>query len=208
MWTPPGESSFLQGFAAGRDSMRGLILVLAFLLVPVVASAETFTVDAGGTDFYSGDIDGGYVFVGNISIERADDGTPVPLRRTNDGLGPNEVPDDGVDHIVRVEIFPQAYGNGAELVYTNDGFTTTYGAIMTYDGPAGNNDAFSGVIPGTIALQGVHVQYYVRAYGPTAGGNDFEAYVPGAFVNFFFDVAAGPIGDEDETWSKVKEFYR
>ena len=61
---------------------------------------------------------------------------------------------------------------------------------MPYDSPAGNNDKFLGVLPGQTFGVDTTVELYVECVGPTLGGNDFEAYVPGNAVNFFYEVQA------------------
>ncbi len=176
-----------------------LITAATALALATPAAALTITVDAGGNDFYQGDIDGATVFVGNIVVERMDTYAAVSLGRTNGQGVADTVPDDGVDHQVLAEIYPQAVGNGCEFVYSTDGFTTEATVAMPYDSPAGNNDKFLGVLPGQVFGTDTTVEFYVMCVGPTAQGNDFEAYVPGNKVNFFWEVqGGGPTCTDDD----------
>ena len=168
------------------------LLGLAALLLATPASALTITVDAGGNDYYQGDIDGATVFVGSIVVERMDTFAAVSLGRTNGQGVADLVADDGVDHQILAEIYPQAVGNGCEFVYSTDGWGTEATVAMPYDSPMGNNDKFLGVLPGQVFGADTTVEFYVMCVGPTAQpGNDFEAYVPGAAINFFWEVQGG-----------------
>ncbi len=175
-----------------------LIALLALALAPP-ASALTITVDAGGNEFYQGDIDGATVFVGNIVVERMDTFAGLSLGRTNGQGTAATVTDDGIDHQVLAEIYPQAVGNGCEFTYTTDGWGSEATVPMPYDSPQGNNDKFLGVLPGQVFGADTTVEFYVMCVGPTAQGNDFEAYVPGNKVNFFWNVqGGGPTCNDDD----------
>ena len=174
------------------------IVILAALASAAPASALTITVDAGGNDYYQGDIDGATVFVGNVVVERVDTFAAVSLGRTNGQGVADVVADDGVDHQVLAEVFPQAVGNGCEFTYSTDGWASEATVFMPYDSPAGNNDKFLGVLPGQVFAAATTVEFYLRCVGPTAQqGNDFEAFVPGAGINFFWEVQGPTCSDAD-----------
>ncbi len=182
-------------------SLVGLIGLLVVFVPPALpAWALTITVDAGGNDYYQGDIDGATVFVGSIVVERTDTFAAVSLGRTNGQGVADVVADDGVDHQLLAEVYPQAVGNGCEFTYTTDGWASEDTVAMPYDSPAGNNDRFLGVLPGQVFGADTTVEFYVLCVGPTAQpGNDFEAYVPGAGINFFWEVqAAGPTCNDSD----------
>ncbi len=175
-----------------------LLVLLTAVVAATPAGAATITVDAGGNDYYQGDIDGATVFVGNIVVERTDTFASVSLGRTNGEGTADLVPDDGVDHQILAEIYPQAVGNGCEFVYSSDGWTSEDTVSMPYDSPAGNNDKFLGVLPGQVFGADATVEFYVRCVGPTAlQGNDFEAFVPGAGINFYWGVEGPTCNDVD-----------
>jgi hypothetical protein len=168
-----------------------LTLCTAALLLPALAANAQFVEDAGGAEYFWGNIDGGDVFVGDIVAERADDYTQVTLGRTNGAAVGAEVADDGVDHQVLAEVFPAVFGNGCDLVYSTDGFGSQTAVAMPYDGADGNNDRFLGVIPGAVYGADTEVSFEVVCYGPTAYGNTFEVTVPGhdgSDVYFYWDV--------------------
>ena len=173
-----------------KTSPRLTLVAAAALLAAGPANAQ-FYEDAGGEAYFFGNIDGGDVFVGEVRAERADDYSPVALGRTNGGAIGDEVADDGVDHQVFVELYPQAYGNACYFEYSVDSLITWHFSAMAYDGPNGNNDVFMSVIPGAVYGADTQFAFHVLCEGPTAYGNTYHVTVPGNDgddVYFYWDV--------------------
>ena len=162
----------------------GAFLALGMLaLAPGSAYAD---VDAGGNDAYNN----AGIFVGNITLTNVDTAVAVSLARTN-GAGVPGAATPAV-HRVKVEIFPQAVGNGCTLNYSPDGFASTTPVVMGYAGPIGNNDSFTGDIPAAALASTNRIRFYLSCQHANLPAQNI--YVPGGLIDFYFDVDHGTPG--------------
>ncbi len=172
----------------GCSGVFATLVGITCLLAAGAARAETYTESGGGgSEATFGFPDGSIVWLGNVSLKRADTQSDVPVKLTGGGVA-NAVPNDGVAHDLRVELYPQRFGYACTLILTRDGWATSESVAMTWDGQAGNNDRFLGTIAGQVYVAPARVEVYLRCTGPTNSGNDFVVYLPGSSVNFFFEV--------------------
>ncbi len=184
----PGTTPFSP---ARTRATLGLAAALLAALCCGPAAATTYEGDAGGAEAFGDYLNGNYVYVGDVVVERADNMNAISLGRTNGEGIPDDVPDDAVDHDVYIEIYPQAVGNGCELTYSNDAWVTEATLTMSYLGPDGNNDVFAETIPGSYFGEDGQVQFYFECTGPLPNNDDFVVYVPGSFINFLWNVIGG-----------------
>ena len=184
----PGSTTEQHSRTRRATTCAGALLA-ALICLP--AGATTYEGDAGGADAFADDLNGNYVYVGDVVVERADNMNDVSLGRTNGQGLPADVPDDAVDHDVYIEIYPAAVGNGCEVTYSTDSWVSEATLTMSYLGPDGNNDVFAETIPGGYFGADGQVEFYFECVGPLPNNDDFVVYVPGSFINFYWNVLGG-----------------
>ena len=185
------------GFVSNLGVACGCALAIGLAIgVASPAFATTYEDDANGDEAYDGYINGQHIYVGDLVVERADNLDQLSIGRTNGQGNADTVADDAEDHDVYMEIYPAAVGNGCDLTYSTDNWGTETTLAMVYIGADGNNDVFGETIPGEYFGDDGAVEFYFECYGPLPNNDDFLVYVPGDFVNFFWNVE-GACDDND-----------